>query len=94
MHDPLDAKTNVHDAYHFEVKLDVVFEAQKLAKYTVATYFFIPRSLGISSSSYPSGAFYGDIQNYIRFKTPVIALASLLDPQNPDSPFTRLENSL
>jgi hypothetical protein len=54
----------------------------------------VPRSLGINSYTYSKERFYGDIQAYIRFKTPHVALPALLDPQNHDSPLNRIPRPL
>ncbi len=90
----LDAKTSLHDKHRFEVKLDVMLDGQKRARYSVVAYFFIPRSLGINGTTYPAAAFYRDIQNYIRFKTPVIGLRMLVDDDYAYSPFKRLDEAV
>lgn len=82
----------MHDSNQFEVKLDYRIDPNRdLSRYRVETYFFIPKSLGITYYTYPREQFYADIQAYIRFKTPTVSLLSLIDPKNDQSPFRRLQ---
>jgi hypothetical protein len=62
--------------------------------YRVEAYFFVPRSLGLNSYTYSKEQFYGDIQAYIRFKTPHVALSALIDTRNHDSPLNRIAEPL
>lgn len=63
-----------HDRYKIELKLDYELLKGKKTHYQVETYIFVPRPLGISKETYPRRYFYGDLQNYIRFKTPRLIL--------------------
>src|SRR5262245_51874391 len=91
----LDSKISQHDKHRFEIKLDVMLDGRRdTEQYSVEAYFFIPRSLGINGRTYPSADFYGDIQNYIRFKTPVISLRKLVDETYDFSPFKRFDEAL
>lgn len=51
----------------------------------------MPRALGINRHSYPGEHFYSDVQSYIRFKTPVIALRTLADDDDPLSPLGSID---
>jgi len=91
----LDSKISLHDKQRFEVKLDVVLSPEGgMDQYDVEAYFFLPRSLGVNGRTYPTDVFYGDVQNYIRFKTPTIGLRKLADPAYEYSPFRRLDEAV
>lgn len=67
-----------HDLYQVELKLDYELGRGKKTHYRISTYIFVPRSLGITEDSYPRDAFYRDIKNYIRIKTPELSLRDLI----------------
>lgn len=91
----IDRRIEIHDANHFEVKLDYSISQQtKADTYLVEVFFFVPKSLGINSHTYTAQQFYSDIQAYIRFKTPVIYLKALADPDNERSPLVRIGTHL
>jgi hypothetical protein len=70
-----------HDRYQVELKLDYQLDRGKETHYQIATYIFVPRSLGITEESYPKHELYRDIKNYIRIKTPQMSLRDLLDDE-------------
>ncbi len=75
----------VHDNFHFEMKLDYWLKLNKRDDYQVELYLFLPNSLGLNHQSYPRNAFYDDIKNYVRLKTPELSLAQAasLDADQP-----------
>jgi len=77
---------NPHDRYQIEIKLDYELLDDNTTHYRVYTYFFLPRSLGISDESYKKSDFYRDVQNYIRLKTPDLDLGAFAERE--DSPLT------
>ena len=77
---------NPHDRYQIEIKLDYELLDDNKTNYRVYTYFFLPRSLGISAESYRKSDFYRDVQNYIRLKTPDLDLHAFAERE--DSPLT------
>ncbi len=87
--DLIDSRIGVHDSKHFEVKLDYAIRSGETNRYRVESYFFIPSSLGINSSTYSSSHFYRDVQAYIRFKTPSSALRNLSSLE--DGPLASIE---
>ncbi len=88
----IDAAIKIHDKYQIEIKLKYQFENKRRAtSYKIEYYIFIPNNLGIHYSTYKKNDFYGDIQNYIRFKTPVYLLNKIADDR--DSPLARLKNT-
>jgi hypothetical protein len=89
----LQNRLDVHDRKQFELKLEYQPSgADDETRYLVETYFFLPASLNIDAETYPRAAFYADIHNYVRFKTPVMSLAELLTVDS--SPLARLEAGL
>lgn len=90
----IESRIGLHDSNQFEVKLDYAIGPQQRNRYRIEAYFFVPRSLGIDSYTYPRDRFYADIQAYIRFKTPSISLASLLDETDSTSLFATLSQAL
>ncbi len=78
-----------HDKYQIEIKLDYELHAEQKTKYQIATYFFVPQSLGITPITYPTEYFYQDVQNHIRLKTPSLNLREFTDGDR--SPLTKIE---
>lgn len=88
----IEGQVRRHDRNHFEVKLDYSIDPDKrLTRYKVETYLFAPRSLGVDRATYPREEFYADVGGYIRFKTPHVSLAALVEDDNDASPLVRLE---
>ena len=93
--DLIDSRIEIHDSDHFEVKLDYSIDPKRRKNsYRVEMFLFTPLSLGITQDSYRKKQFYNDIQAYIRFKTPNLPLAALLNPDDEGSPLTRLGRAL
>ncbi|QRN94271.1 hypothetical protein JRI60_34765 [Archangium violaceum] len=89
----LQNRLDVHDRKQFEIKLEYQPSgADDETRYLVETYVFLPSSLNIDAETYPRSAFYADIHNYVRFKTPVMSLAELLSSDS--APLARLEAGL
>lgn len=78
-----------HDKYQIEMKLDYALSGEKETRYRIATYFFIPQALDISEQTYNKQAFYRDVKNYIRLKTPTLNLHDLLSYEQ--SPLCQIE---
>ncbi len=85
-----------HDLYNFESKIDYTLERteKKKTSYLLATYFFIPSSLQINKDSYSKEQFFSDNNNRIRFKTPKMSIAGILDEQNKLSPMNTILKAL
>lgn len=78
-----------HDKYQIESKLDYELAEAKQTRYSVSMYIFIPTTLGITKDTYSKADFYGDVQNYIRLKTPALILRDFTE--NSTSPLTTIE---
>ncbi len=91
LEDLIDSRIGVHDDNQFEVKLDYTIDATaRRGRYVIETYLFVPRSLGLDVHTYDRDQFYGDVQSYIRFKTPTVSLRALVDEANEGSPLLRM----
>lgn len=65
--------TTIHTAQQFELTFDYrLYDRNQPTRqrYTVDSYFFIPRSMGINASNYSREQFYGDLTHYLRLQTP------------------------
>jgi hypothetical protein len=90
---PLWTRLDIHDRKQFEMKLEYQPSSKDArSRYLVETYLFLPASLNIDSETYPRSAFYADIHNYIRLKTPVMGFQDLLSDEQ--SPLVKLERRL
>ncbi len=83
MLETIEQAVKPHDQFQVEVKLDYELMEGKQTRYKIATFMFIPRSLGIAPGTYTKADFYREIKNYIRLKTPQLILRD----------FTELETS-
>ncbi|MEM7675545.1 MAG: hypothetical protein AAF449_06030 [Myxococcota bacterium] len=73
-----------------DVMLDHVIDtSQKKTHYKVESYFFIPRSLGLTRHTYSINDFFTDVSSYIRFQEPTISDKILADINNENSPLHR-----
>lgn len=79
------------DKWQFELKSEFSPKSPQMGStYTQEFYFFIPNSLQIRSETYSKEAFYVDLTNFIRYKTPHFTFKELIDSKNERSPFFRL----
>jgi len=77
-------KIKIHDRYQFEIKYTYPLNKElPETDYLVETFIFIPNNLGVNADSYTKHDFYSDLQKYIRFKTPVFLLASIIKEKGP-----------
>jgi hypothetical protein len=80
----------IHDKYQIEFKTHYRFKRQeKDTAYDVEIYMFIPNSLDLDHDNYPKYLFYRDLQTYLRFETPTIALRHVASGKR--NPFQSLE---
>lgn len=75
----LYSRNSVHDRTQFESKFDFelaspeVHSGQKT--YEIDMYVFLPKTVGVTSETYPREAFYGDITHLMRVRTPEVKKA-------------------
>lgn len=85
-----ETKLDIHDRKQVELKLEYQPSGTDAeSEYLVEATFFIPRALNITADTYPREAFYADLHNYVRFKTPVLSFDELLTGDH--SPLVQLE---
>lgn len=83
----------IHDKYQIELKTHYRFEPEKKrTTYALEIYMFVSSNLDLDATNYPKYLFYRDLQNYLRFETPRIALRHVIS--KAQSPFVNLERSL
>ncbi len=90
--DLYEGEIHVRDNYQFELKSE--FFINPLLKknvYKQEIFLFIPSSLHINQDTYSKKQFYSDETNIIRFKTPLISLQDLINPDYSPSPLIRLQ---
>lgn len=79
------------DKWQFELKSEFYPKGmQKESVYTQEFYFFIPNALQIKQGTYSKEAFYRDLTNFIRYKTPEMRFRDILAMDQEDSPLFRL----
>ncbi len=89
----LNNRIGIHDRKAFELKLE--YQPSGLdpkSEYRVEMFMFVPASLNVEPSTLPRQAFYSDIHNYVRLKTPVLEVSDILVAEG--SPLVRLEKLL
>jgi hypothetical protein len=80
----MQEKIKIHDRYQFEIKYTYPLNKElPETDYLVETFIFIPNNLGVNADSYSKHDFYSDLQKYIRFKTPVFLLSSIIKEKGP-----------
>ena len=73
-----------HDNFQLEFKtVYPIDHTQKVSEYNADVFFFLPRNLAVNEYSFSGREFYNDFSEYIRFKTPTVSLAELIDCDNP-----------
>lgn len=79
----LDSSNTVHDQYQFESKFNFAIDPPATGEthrsYQVDVYFFLPRSMGINSDSFPRDRFYASLTHYLRVRTPHASVDDSLD---------------
>ena len=69
-----------HDAERIELKLYYRRpHVERGARYRVELYFFIPPNLGIKPGHYERSDFFADMQDYTRYRAPILSLGGLAD---------------
>ncbi|MDX2008876.1 MAG: hypothetical protein SFW67_01720 [Myxococcaceae bacterium] len=83
-------KLDIHDRKQFQLKLEYQPSGtDDESQYFVEAIFFVPRALNVTADTWPRDAFYADLHNYVRFKTPVLSFDEVLTGDH--SPLVQLE---
>ena len=89
----LQNRLEIHDRKQFELKLEYQPSGtDPVSKYHVDAFLFLPGSLNVDQDTWPRDAFYADIHNYVRLKTPVLSFDEILTAEH--SPLVKLEDRL
>ena len=85
-----ETKLDVHDRKQFELKLEYQPSGtDPSSEYMVDAILFIPHSLNVTADTWSRDAFYADLHNYVRLKTPVLSFEELQTGRH--SPLLQLE---
>lgn len=88
-----ETKLEIHDRKQFELKLEYQPSGtDSESEYLVETLLFMPRSLNVTEDTWPRAAFYADLHNYVRLKTPVLSFDELLTGAH--SPLVQLQERI
>ncbi len=88
----IDEIVKVHDSYQFEMKFSYQPEEKaERTRYSVETYVFLPKSLGMGPGAYSRSKFYHDVKSYVRLKTPTVLLKNM---SGKNSPLDSLDKSV
>jgi len=81
-----------HDRLNLEIKLEhpAPDATEERVESLVDLWFFLPPAIGITTETYGSADFYGDLRAYTRLKTPAIPLSELARVDGPRSPLATL----
>jgi hypothetical protein len=86
------SRVSIHNHEEFEVKTEYnLKEMEKDNSFKMEFYLFIPPSLNINNETYSREFFYRNMQDYLRYKTPVVLLQEVLSPEFVPSPLYQLE---
>jgi hypothetical protein len=93
--DRLSAQIEVHDRQQLELRLHyVVGGAAERQRYTVDTYLFVPRNVGVNRGNYSRDQFYADVTSLMRLDAEPLPLDLLADVSYPSSPLHALAKAV
>ena len=91
----LAAQVEVHDRQQLELRLHYLLDGPTTAqRYTVDSYFFVPRNVGVNRSNYSRNQFYADVTSLMRLDAEPLPLDQLADPTCAASPLHGLAAAL
>ncbi len=90
----LTRRIHAHDANQLELRLAYTLDDAGPKHYTTEVFFFLPRVLGVTGTTYPRARFYEDTQAFVRYQTPRVSLEALADPADPGGWFERVSTPL
>ncbi|MGL1893342.1 MAG: hypothetical protein OCD02_17025 [Spirochaetaceae bacterium] len=83
-----------HNRRQLELKTQFPIPDKKKATYGVDIFLFTPGQLNINKKNYGISGFLRDYQSNIRYSSPQISLASLVNDKCKPSPFNRINKKL
>ncbi|MFM2152494.1 MAG: hypothetical protein RL199_929 [Pseudomonadota bacterium] len=91
----LSTQVEVHDSQQLEIRFHYALGSDEgPQRYTVDTYFFIPRNVGVNASNFTKDVFYGDVTALMRLDAAPLPLDQLADERLPASPLSRFAEAV
>ncbi len=91
----LSTQVEVHDRQQLELRLHYLLDGPTTAqRYTVDSYFFVPRNVGVNRSNYSRDQFYADVTSLMRLDAEPLPLDQLADRSCKASPLHGLAEAL
>jgi hypothetical protein len=85
----LSAQVEVHDRQQLELRLHYLLSGPSTAqRYTVDSYIFIPKNVGVNRGNYDREQFYADVTSLMRLEADRLPLEELADPSCRASPLS------
>ncbi len=90
----LSTQFEIHDKQQLEIRFSYSLRGTGAERYTVDTFFFFPRNIGVGPSTYSKSQFYQDVTPLMRLDADPIPLERLADPKDQASPLSRVHAAL
>lgn len=91
----LTTQIEVHDRQQLELRLNYLLGGQGgEQRYTVDSYFFVPRNVGVNRTNFTRDQFYGDVTSLMRLDAETLPLERLADRHQQASPLYGLALAL
>lgn len=91
----LSTQIEIHDRHQLEIRFNyAVGSDEGVQRYTVDTWFFVPRNVGLNKSNFSRATFYGDVTALMRLDAAPLRLDHLADATRDDSPMKHLTETL
>lgn len=91
----LTTQIEIHDRHQLEIRSSYALRSDEgRQRYTVETYFFIPRNVGLNRTNYTRAQFYADVTALFRLDASPLPLEQLGDPTHTASPLHRFAQAL
>lgn len=89
-----DLKSHVEIHSHSQIELRSNYALDARGLYTVDTYLFVPRNVGLHRGNFTKEQFYGDMTSHMRLAAEPLPLSQLGDVHRTSSPLHRLAAEL
>lgn len=87
----LSTQVDIHDRHQLEIRFNYTVGSDEGAqRYTVDTWFFVPRNVGLNKTNFPRESFYGDVTALMRLDAAPLRLDHLADATHENSPLRHL----
>ena len=91
-----DFQTDIrdHGDTQLELKSHFPLASDRLGKYALDAWFFVPATLGMNEKNYGVEGFFSDINSLTRFSASRVPLSCLIDPDCDVSPLVRIRKEM